>query len=485
MAASSGKPVFPEDFDVLLTEAARNGVASFRIDARSFADVLVEAHHDAAGGKVVIDVLRGYRPDHPGAEMEDFEQWVGNSVRELTERFSPAPQIVFLYGGQSFDGLFPLQSRGLAGASDRTAVMISAGHGVYFHHEYRDWRAQRDPSNGVVEDEITPLLAAELSELMTSRSKAAVLRARATDEGTHEGSSQAWWKLGARYSLQRDIPDAADIWNSLPESTHALRERDEDIRSRPLYANRENVGTLVHLHTNASDSSAATGARAFIAPGRQEDRSLASSILCYMKELITSQSLYTGYFVPAEPGEANHGENRLAQMPSVIVEAAFHTNPNDALALQDPVFREASMKGVEKGYRLWREGKGCNPLKVDPIATIRVAAGQSRVVDLAFAGFPQYPVVIETKNVACPPGWKCTDGAVTLADADTKPAQITLRCENAGSAPIFWNTRMVDDDGVKSPPVRHIVQCVRGSGMDVSQAVYQDDEGAATARRLP
>lgn len=97
MAASSGKPVFPEDFDVLLTEAARNGVASFRIDARSFADVLVEAHHDAAGGKVVIDVLRGYRPDHPGAEMEDFEQWVGNSVRELTERFSPAPQIVFLY----------------------------------------------------------------------------------------------------------------------------------------------------------------------------------------------------------------------------------------------------------------------------------------------------------------------------------------------------------------------------------------------------
>ncbi len=212
---------------------------------------------------------------------------------------------------------------------------------------------------------------------------------------------------------------------------------------------------------------------------------MASSILCYMKELITSQSLYTGYFVPAEPGEANHGENRLAQMPSVIVEAAFHTNPNDALALQNPVFREASMKGVEKGYRLWREGKGCNPLKVDPIATIRVAAGQSRVVDLAFAGFPQYPVVIETKNVACPPGWKCTDGAVTLADADTKPAQITLRCENAGSAPIFWNTRMVDDDGVKSPPVRHIVQCVRGSGMDVSQAVYQDDEGAATARRLP
>jgi hypothetical protein len=93
--------------------------------------------------------------------------------------------------------------------------------------------------------------------------------------------------------------------------------------------------------------------------------------------------------------------------------------------------------------------------------------------------------VIETKNLGCPPGWKCTDGAVTLADADTKPAQITLRCENAGSAPIYWDTRMVDDDGVKSPPVRHIVQCVRGSGVLASPAAHVGDAQAATARRLP
>ncbi len=111
MARSSWAPAFPADIDALLTEAARNGVASFRSEERSFVDVLINVHHDAAGRQVVIDVLRGYRPDHPGAEMEDFEQWVGNSVRELTEKFSPAPEILFLYGGKSFEALFPLQAR--------------------------------------------------------------------------------------------------------------------------------------------------------------------------------------------------------------------------------------------------------------------------------------------------------------------------------------------------------------------------------------
>ncbi|WP_349984177.1 hypothetical protein ABRP17_000380 [Stenotrophomonas sp. WHRI 8082] len=111
MARSSRMSGLAVDIDALLTEAARNGVASFRSEERSFADVLINVHHDAAGRQVVIDVLRGYRPDHPGAEMEDFEQWVGNSVRVLTEKFSPAPQIVFLYGGKSFEALFPLQAR--------------------------------------------------------------------------------------------------------------------------------------------------------------------------------------------------------------------------------------------------------------------------------------------------------------------------------------------------------------------------------------
>ncbi|MNV64934.1 hypothetical protein D3C71_1576000 [compost metagenome] len=151
-------------------------------------------------------------------------------------------------------------------------------------------------------------------------------------------------------------------------------------------------------------------------------------------------------------------------MPSAIVEVAFHTNPTDAAALLDPAFRTASMKGVEKGYRLFREGKGCVPLKVEPIDAILLSAGRAETVDVAFEGHPRYPIELVTTNVGCPPGWICSDGKVHIAAPDEKPSQIVLKCENAGSAPLFWNTQVVDADGVKSPPVRHKVQCIRNPG---------------------
>src|SRR2546427_10069814 len=85
-------------------------------------------------------------------------------------------------------------------------------------------------------------------------------------------------------------------------------------------------------------------------------------------------------------------------MPSIIVETAYHSNPDDVAALQDPVFRAASMKGVEKGYRLWAEGKACAPLTGHPVADIDVPAGSSREVDVTFDGHPQFPIRLVTKN---------------------------------------------------------------------------------------
>ncbi len=256
--------------------------------------------------------------------------------------------------------------------------------------------------------------------------------------------------MGARYRLQRDIPDAEDVWHSLPASTHSLRERDEDIRSRPLYANREDVGALVHLHTNASEDPAATGARAFIASGRVRDRALASSILCYMKELITSQPLHTGYFVPVEPSEAKHGENRLALMPSVIVEAAFHTNPSDALALQDPDFRAAAMKGVEKGVRLYRQEAPCQPFEAGDIDDVDLEDGGSATTLAPFKGYPQFPMTLRARALQCPAGWRCTGGTRQIDEPTEEPIPITANCRNqtGRDGQITWEITLTDSDGV-------------------------------------
>jgi len=200
-----------------------------------------------------------------------------------------------------------------------------------------------------------------------------------------------------------------------------------------------------------------------------------------MREIINSQDGYVEFPVARSGAAAGHGENSFATMPSVVVEVAFHTNAADAVALQDPVFRTASMKGVEKGYRLFREGKGCVALKAEPIDGIQLPAGGSQQVDVVFEGYPQYPIELVTTNVGCPPGWTCTDGRVRIDTPETKPSQVTLRCENTGSAPIFWNTQVVDDDGVKSPPVRHWVQCIRGPGGAVASPGVPAGVEAATA----
>ncbi|WP_411850970.1 hypothetical protein ACLB90_19355 [Stenotrophomonas sp. LGBM10] len=83
--------------------------------------------------------------------------------------------------------------------------------------------------------------------------------------------------------------------------------------------------------------------------------------------------------------------------------------------------------------------------------------------DVPFEGYPQYPLRIVTRNVGCPPGWVCRDNEVAVDAPQSTPLKIALVCNNAGSAPLLWETSLVDDDGVTSVPVRHWQQCIRSS----------------------
>ncbi|MCW6026673.1 N-acetylmuramoyl-L-alanine amidase [Stenotrophomonas sp. SRS1] len=468
-------------FDALLSRAAQRALDQYRVKAGLQAPNQAVARFDVSTGSVTVD-LRGWLPETGGAELEDIQGELMNEVLDQARLIHPASGVEFRYNGKRLEEHYPEEGAGAPLSLRRLSlpgpVVVSAGHGWYFHHRFRDWRAQRDPSDGIIEDEITPGYADELRHWLMTRSSVDVRTARSRAADSHEGSLQAWWRMAARYRFQASFPGQPQIWNSLPGSTHALRERDEDIRSRPLYANDINAAALLHLHTNAAGPSA-TGARVFFERGRGEDERLGRSILCYMKELITAQDGYASYVVPAAPEAGSHGENRLAQMPSVIVEAGFHTNPSDAIALQDPVFRTAAMKGVEKGYRLHREGKDCAPLKAGPIRGLQLPQGMSEEVDVPFEGYPQYPIELVTTNIACPPTWTCRDGLVRIQAPGDQPHRITIRCENVGTAPVVWHTSVVDADGVKSPPVRHSVVCIRNAGRAVSGESIP--EGAAVA----
>ncbi|MGH8037338.1 MAG: N-acetylmuramoyl-L-alanine amidase family protein [Stenotrophomonas sp.] len=239
-----------------------------------------------------------------------------------------------------------------------------------------------------------------------------------------------------------------------------LRDYDEDINSRPLLANHLGSNVAIHLHTNGNDFPQPRGVEVVAQPGRPEDARLASAVLCSMQEQVRSIPSYAAFPFAARPVFVSKGENRLARMPSVIVEVAYHSNPDDAAALQDPAFRSASMKGVEKGYRLFRDGKSCEPFVLQPIPDVSLATGASQEIALPFAGHPQFPVTMEFTTANCSSPGACRPSRTTFDDPNA-PIAVVMRCAGNLAGTARWSVVLRDVDGVATAPVEFQQTCSR------------------------
>lgn len=420
---------------------------------------------DTGTSTLTADFGPGFLPGPDEGYAEMFLHTLANTFRHYAEQAGVVVHDVdFLFQGKPLEYYFPedlaVPPPARANIQNQTAL-VSSSHGLVRVFPSRSWEYQRPLAFGFVEDMITPAYGDALQALLETRGGLAVSRARNRSLEAHPESDRPWEQMSSRYHLKALLPDRTDIWNELANSTARDREVTEDIRSRPNFANHLGVGGMISLHTNGHPLATVRGLEVYYHGDKPTDRPLAASVLCYMRELIHAQPGYESFPIRDEPNEGRHGENRIGTMPSVLVEIAYHSNADDSAALQDPVFRSASMKGVEKGYRLFREGKDCQPLKGGPIENITMRQGETREVEVPFEGFPRYPVRIVTRNVACPPSWTCRDGEFTLEAPPQTPAKVALVCNNNGSAPLSWETQVIDDDGVQSPPVAHWQQCWR------------------------
>lgn len=278
-------------------------------------------------------------------------------------------RIVFTFAGSTLEQRFPHDAVVTEGHSDllradrqRAGVFVSASHGYYYHHGFADWRLQRPLVNGMVEDLITPSFAGKLAALLDQPQEPAWLSRSVMDQ-PHPQAGQPWRHMASRYHAQALFPQRPDIWRNWQDAQEGdganigLREYNDDIRTRPLLANEYGVRALIHLHTNAAAPSA-SGAMGFHQSGRTEDKRLAENLLCGMRESIQALPEYRNYRVRTVSMEGNYGENRLAEAPSALIEIGFHTNPQDAEALQDPAFQDATAHGMRKGYENFRAGWG-------------------------------------------------------------------------------------------------------------------------------
>ncbi|CAD0304189.1 N-acetylmuramoyl-L-alanine amidase family protein [Xanthomonas hortorum] len=425
----------------------------------------VSARFDSAGKVLIVDLGRDYVPKINGAEFEDNLHAISRSLLPLFDDVVTIDGIEFRYSGKDIYYYFPKDYRPSpvqkktdvkpvalpqAAVAAQKKVMISAGHGAYYHYGYKDWRYQRDNFNGVVEDLVTPPMSTYLSQFLISNSNALTSFVRSQDSTIHAPSGLEWWKVASRYYLANKYPELTAVWNSKSKSPREGDiERTEDLYARPLFANNQKVDALLHVHTNGVAETTARGLRIFYQTGRVEDKKFAESVHCYMKEAISTTPGYETY----PTGSVNFDDNaetREATMPSVIAEVGFHTNPDDQLALKDPVFQKAAMRGFEKGYRMYQEGKACEPFQITETPNINSPLNKSFDVLSHYKGNPRFPVKRVSKATSCPSGLTCAGSTKSLTGAS--PFKVQGNCNYNGTAlkkfQMTWEVIFTDADGV-------------------------------------
>lgn len=430
---------------------------------------------------VNVDLSSAYIPTdtkHYGSELEDNLGSLRANVQGILENelgFA-LTEVVFTFDGATIEQIYPADFATHQHARKAIgSVVVSAGHGAYLHHGATpDWRFQRGTYFGVLEDLVTQPLASELSELLALRSGVVTTFVRSYANTIHAPSQMPWNDISARYVLADQFPMRPDIWNSLPNATHALRERDEDIRARPFYANELSAETLISVHTNGDNTGTARGSRVYHRAGRAGDQAIANSMLCYMREIIQAQDGYDEFPVAATShASTNHGENNHAQVPAVIVETAFHSNAADAAALLDPVFRTAAMKGVEKGFRLHRRDEPCEHFNVTSVPNVSGPWGTNPTVSIHYEGFPQHPIKLNYTNMTCI-GGTCDSGEIIFnPTVQSSPLQFQYACNGTPDYPasqLPWRIHLTDADGVTTDEFDFTMSCGGGSGGESGHA---------------
>ncbi|WP_401732780.1 N-acetylmuramoyl-L-alanine amidase family protein [Stenotrophomonas muris] len=426
--------------------------------------VTVSVVVDPQGRRMVVDFGPGYLPGNDQNFGELFLVPLAADLRHYSDQAGlDILDVEFLFQGKPMEAHFPEDHpapRAARSRSAHTQALVSSSHGYIALHPSRAWEFQRPAPLGLQEDVLSPTYGDELQGLLEQRSGLVVHRARSRSTDPHPESGHPWEHMSARYHLKALLPERADIWNELPNSADSNREVKEDIRTRPNYANHLGVDVMLSLHTNGNSAPSVRGAEVYHHRAKPEDKALGDSILCGMRELIRAQPGYENFPVRAESAADGHGENRIGKMPSVIIETAYHSNPDDVAALQDPVFRSASMKGVEKGYRLWATGKTCEPLALHPIPDTDVPVQSARDVEVRYAGNPQYPLSVELSLTTCSEAGACSSSTKTFDDP-MQPVVINLACNGIGTGVARWSALLRDADGVASAPVEFSQACVR------------------------
>jgi hypothetical protein len=143
------------------------------------------------------------------------------------------------------------------------------------------------------------------------------------------------------------------------------------------------------------------------------------------------------------------------------------------------------MKGIEKGYRMYREGKGCETFEVTRNDNYSaVANGGKATVLIHYKGNPRLPVTRKSKPIVCGTGG-CASLSTSTPTGTGSPLESWFYCEGSFTTPRvnIYEYTLTDADGVTTPPFRYTATCLpRGSAVNAiggKMLSAQVEDGAA------
>jgi N-acetylmuramoyl-L-alanine amidase len=287
-----------------------------------------------------------------------------------------------------------------------TKITLNPGHG-WTKRESGAWGLQRPNPNPngsppvYVQEDFNNLETAIIIKDALAAVNANVSSVRNLDKNAGNGlSGNPLWQEAAKHHLER-IAAPAGVWNSERDARGSDCEEDKDIRSRPLYANSLGSDVLIGLHSNAVSSGwqLARGTRVYYStenflpgtPSTQQSESVTLATALAAKIVASIRAARPDLNWPDAQviGSPDYGETRFAQMPAVILETGFHTNPIDGPALAEISFRSAVASGIREGIKTWLgdtsggDGIIINPPPLFPSAPELLSPGLSGSLEVS------------------------------------------------------------------------------------------------------
>ncbi len=152
-------------------------------------------------------------------------------------------------------------------------------------------------------------------------------------------------QAGAQVMITREKDE--DLSSHYPDETMAQHRRD--VRGRVKLINASGADLAISLHINSIYDNSVRGPITFYSGGDPENKRLAETIQKNINPLFSADAR-PGQLVHQHPRESNdYYILNESNMPSVLLEMAFMTSPDDRELLKSKSFRKKISRGIFMG----------------------------------------------------------------------------------------------------------------------------------------